>query len=109
VSAGIIVSVDPQKHDAHMEDIRMIGSIRFPRSLLAAVAASTFGLLTISAQPAAAVVVCKTVGVPKGCVATAPVAAAVVVATPAVGVVAPRARVGRVGNRGGPVNRVGRL
>jgi hypothetical protein len=64
----------------------------------------------------AAVVYCKTVGVPKGCVVrpTAPVAAAVVV-TPAVGV----ARVGvgapgvgvRAGtpmNRGGPVNRVGR-
>ncbi len=63
----------------------------------------------------AAVVYCKTVGVPKGCVARpAPVAAAAVV-TPAVGV----ARVGvgapgvgvRAGtpmNRGGPVNRVGR-
>jgi hypothetical protein len=63
----------------------------------------------------AAVIYCKTVGVPKGCVARpAPVAAAAVV-TPAVGV----ARVGvgapgvgvRAGtpmNRGGPVNRVGR-
>jgi hypothetical protein len=61
----------------------------------------------------AAVVYCKTAGVPQGCVVrTTPVAAAVV-ATPAVGV----ARVGvvRVGvrpgtplNRGGPVNRVGR-
>ena len=61
----------------------------------------------------AAVVYCKTVGVPKGCVARpTPVA---VVATPVVGV----ARVGvgapgvgvRAGtpmNRGGPVNRVGR-
>lgn len=63
----------------------------------------------------AAVVYCKTAGVPQGCVMrTAPVAAAAVV-TPAVGV----ARVGvgapgvgvRAGtpmNRGGPVNRVGR-
>ncbi|XIA65227.1 hypothetical protein ACFIOY_02120 [Bradyrhizobium sp. TZ2] len=63
----------------------------------------------------AAVVYCKTVGVPKGCVVRpTPVAAAAVV-TPAVGV----ARVGvgapgvgvRAGtpmNRGGPVNRVGR-
>lgn len=63
----------------------------------------------------AAVVYCKTVGVPKGCVARPTPVAAAVVATPAVGV----ARVGvgapgvgvRAGtpmNRGGPVNRVGR-
>ena len=66
----------------------------------------------------AAVVYCKTVGVPKGCVARpTPVA---VVATPVVGV--RRVGVGAVGvgapgvgiragtpmNRGGPVNRVGR-
>ena len=68
----------------------------------------------------AAVVYCKTAGVPQGCVVrTTPVAAAAVV-TPAVGV----ARVGVAGvgvgargvgvrpgtpmNRGGPVNRVGR-
>jgi hypothetical protein len=63
-----------------MEDIQMIGSIRFPRSAFAAIAVSTLGLLAIGTQPAAAVVVCKTVGVPKGCVAAAPVAAAVVVA-----------------------------
>src|SRR4051812_891840 len=109
--AGIAVLADPQKRDAHMEDSQMIGSVRFPRSLLAAVAVSTFGLLAIGTQPAAAVVVCKTAGVPQGCVVAAPVARAAVVATPAVGVVAPRARVGvgRVGNRGGPVNRVGRL
>jgi hypothetical protein len=59
----------------------------------------------------AAVVYCKTVGVPKGCVVRpTPVA---VVATPVVGV----GRVGAPGvgvragtpmNRGGPVNRVGR-
>ena len=69
-----------------------------------------------SVSPAeAAVVYCKTVGVPKGCVARPTPVAAAVVATPAVGV----ARVGvgapgvgvRAGtpmNRGGPVNRVGR-
>jgi len=61
----------------------------------------------------AAVVYCKTVGVPKGCVARpTPVA---VVATPvvgvgAVGVGAPGVgvRAGTPMNRGGPVNRVGR-
>jgi len=68
----------------------------------------------------AAVVYCKTAGVPQGCVVRSTPVAASVVATPAVGV----ARVGvvRVGvgargvgvrpgtplNRGGPVNRVGR-
>jgi hypothetical protein len=61
----------------------------------------------------AAVVYCKTVGVPKGCVARpTPVAVA---ATPVVGVA--RVGVGAPGvgvrpgtpmNRGGPVNRVGR-
>ena len=61
----------------------------------------------------AAVVYCKTVGVPKGCVVLpTPVA---VVATPVVGVA--RVGVGAPGvgvrpgtpmNRGGPVNRVGR-
>jgi hypothetical protein len=61
----------------------------------------------------AAVVYCKTVGVPKGCVARpAPVAAAVV-ATPVVGAVGVGApgvgvRAGTPMNRGGPVNRVGR-
>jgi hypothetical protein len=88
----------------------MIGTIRFPRGLLAAVAVSTLALAVVPG-PAAAAVVCMTAGVPKGCVAVAPVARAAVVATPAVRVVRPRAygRVGRVGNRGGPVNRVGRL
>jgi hypothetical protein len=74
-------------------------------SVLASFALGSVG----SAQ--AAVVYCKTVGVPKGCVArpTAPVA---VVATPAVGVGVGAPGVGvRPGtpmNRGGPVNRVGR-
>ena len=80
---------------------------------LVALAASV-SLGTGSAQ--AAVVYCKTVGVPKGCVVRpTPVAAAAVVATPAVGVA--RVGVGAPGvgvrpgtpmNRGGPVNRVGR-
>ena len=56
----------------------MISTVRFPRVLLAAVAASTLALIAIP-RPAGAVVVCKTVGVPKGCVAAAPV---VVVARP---------------------------
>jgi len=63
----------------------------------------------------AAVVYCKTAGVPQGCVMrTAPVAAAAVV-TPRVGVAgvgvgAPGVgvRAGTPLNRGGPVNRVGR-
>jgi len=57
----------------------------------------------------AAVVYCKTAGVPQGCVVRPTPVAAVAVATPVVGV----ARVGVVRpgtpmNRGGPVNRVGR-
>lgn len=62
----------------------------------------------------AAVVYCKTVGVPKGCVArptagavvVAPAAAAVV-ATPGVGAPGVGVRAGTPMNRGGPVNRVG--
>ena len=61
----------------------------------------------------AAVVYCKTVGVPKGCVVRpTPVAvvAAPVVGVGAVGVGAPGVgvRAGTPMNRGGPVNRVGR-
>jgi hypothetical protein len=72
-------------HDAHMEDTKMIGSLRFPRSLFAAMAISTLGLVAIGSQPAAAVVVCKTAGVPQGCVVAAPAATAAVVAAPVVG------------------------
>ncbi|MBR1121546.1 hypothetical protein JQ628_08495 [Bradyrhizobium lablabi] len=78
---------------------------------LVALAAASVSLGANSAQ--AAVVYCKTVGVPKGCVARpTPVAAAV--ATPVgvgtVGVGAPGVgvRPGTPMNRGGPVNRVGR-
>ena len=75
-------------------------------------------MVSLGTSPAQAVVYCKTVGVPKGCVVrptgavvVAP-AAAVAVATPGVGapgVGAPGVgvRAGTPMNRGGPVNRVG--
>jgi hypothetical protein len=82
-------------------------------TLAAFSAVASFALGAGSAQ--AAVVYCKTVGVPKGCVARpTPVVRAAVV-TPVVGVA--RVGVGAPGvgvrpgtpmNRGGPVNRVGR-
>jgi hypothetical protein len=68
--------------------------------------------LLLGAGPAQAVVYCKTVGVPKGCVVrpapvvVAPVAAAAVV-TPGVGAPGVGVRAGTPMNRGGPVNRVG--
>ena len=81
---------------------------------------STLASVSLGAGSAeAAVVYCKTVGVPKGCVVrptapvvAAPVAAAAVV-TPGVagvGVGAPGVgvRAGTPTNRGGPVDRVGR-
>ena len=78
---------------------------------LVALAAASVSLGAGSAQ--AAVVYCKTVGVPKGCVVR-PTGVAVV-ATPVVhvarvGVGAPGVgvRPGTPMNRGGPVNRVGR-
>ena len=81
---------------------------------LAAVSAASFAVGGVG--PArAAVVYCKTVGVPKGCVARPTPVAAAAVATPvvgvgAVGVGAPGVgvRAGTPMNRGGPVNRVGR-
>ena len=81
----------------------MIGTVRFPRVLLAAIAVSTLASAVIP-KPAAAAVVCKTAGVPKGCVAVAPaapVATAAVVAAPVVGVVRPRVYhpIARVGVR----------
>jgi hypothetical protein len=79
-------------------------------------ALATASVLFGAGSAQAAVVYCKTVGVPKGCVVRpTPVAAAAVVATPAVGVA--RVGVGAPGvgvrpgtpmNRGGPGNRVGR-
>lgn len=61
--------------------------------------------LTLTAVPASAIVYCKTLGVPRGCVArpVAPVVRAPVVRAPAAVVAAPRP-----GNRNGGVNRVGR-
>ena len=65
--------------------------------------------LFMTAEPANAVVYCKTVGVPKGCVArpVAPVARRAVV-TPGIGAPGVGVRPGTPMNRGGPVNRVGR-
>ena len=101
------------------------GWLRAGLTLAAAsvVAAFSFGMVAGSAE--AAVIYCKTVGVPKGCVvrptaavvvAPAPVVAApaaAVVAAPGVagvGVGAPGVgvRAGEPMNRGGPVDRVGR-
>ena len=76
------------------------------------------GMLMVSNHAADAVVYCKYVGVPKGCVVRpgvvlrpAPVVApavAVGVATPGVGARGVGVRPGTPANRGGPVNRVGR-
>lgn len=76
----------------------MVSAIRFPRVILAAATASALTLMVIP-KPAGAVVVCKTAGVPQGCIAAAP--AAVVVAHPPVAVVRPRVYhpVARVGVR----------
>ena len=100
----------------------MIVGNRLPQMSMAAAAFSALLLLSAGIGSANAAVYCKTVGVPQGCVVrpAVPAVRAVVVAPVAVApvVVAPRARVGvgrvgvgRVGvpgNRGGPVNRVGR-
>jgi hypothetical protein len=92
-------------------------------AILGAIATMTLMLSSPSAQ--AAVVYCKYIGVPKGCVARAgvvlapapvvvapvvraPVAGAAVVATPGVGAPGVGVRPGTPANRGGPVNRVGR-
>jgi hypothetical protein len=80
-------------------------------TLAVLVAAAT---MSLGSPAQAAVVYCKTVGVPKGCVAR-PTAAAVVVApaatavvaTPGVGAPGVGVRAGTPMNRGGPVNRVG--
>ena len=76
------------------------------------VAGVAFAAMSLGAGSAHAVVYCKTVGVPKGCVArpTAAVVvapAAAVVATPGVGAPGVGVRPGTPMNRGGPVNRVG--
>ncbi|MCB8819419.1 hypothetical protein [Microvirga rosea] len=75
----------------------------------AGLALAAFAALLTGSGPADAVVYCKTVGVPKGCVArpVAPVARRAVV-TPGVGAAGVGIRPGTPMNRGGPVNRVGR-
>jgi hypothetical protein len=74
---------------------------------------STVAALSLGTGSAQAAVVCKTVGVPQGCVVRPTPVAAVAVVTPRVGVVGVGARGvgirrGTAWNRGGPVNRVGR-
>lgn len=73
------------------------------RSLGAAIALAVLSAAALSAAPAnAAVVYCKTAGVPQGCVVrTAPVVVAPVVRP--VAPVATSARIARVGYYGGPV------
>lgn len=92
---------------------RALGFLRIAALTVLPAAAATF-----AATPASAVVYCKTVGYPKGCVVRpAPVVVAprAVVVTPAPVVVAPRVGApgvgyqGVPGNRGAPVNRVGRF
>lgn len=77
------------------------------------VVGAALAAMSLGAGPAQAVVYCKTVGVPKGCVVrpaaavvVAPAATAVV-ATPGVGAPGVGVRAGTPMNRGGPVNRVG--
>jgi hypothetical protein len=112
----------------------MLRMIRLSAAISMAFTLYALAPLSIGAAPAAAAVVyCKTAGVPKGCVArptavavycTAPgvplgcvarpvkrvVVAPVVVAPVVVAPIAPRhyGAPGYPGNRGGPVNRVGR-
>jgi hypothetical protein len=68
-------------------------------------------MVSLGTSPAQAVVYCKTVGIPKGCVvrptAAVVVAPAAAVATPGVGAPGVGVRAGTPMNRGGPVNRVG--
>jgi hypothetical protein len=74
------------------------------RAGLALVALAAF---SVTSGPANAIVYCKAVGVPRGCIArpNAPVVRAV---TPGVGAPGVGVRAGTPMNRGGPVNRVGR-
>jgi hypothetical protein len=74
-----------------------------------ALAVTALTAVSMAAGPANAIVYCRTVGVPKGCVArpVAPVARRAVM-TPGVGAPGVGVRPGTPMNRGGPVNRVGR-
>lgn len=75
----------------------------------AGLALAAFTAVSMALGPTNAVVYCKTVGVPKGCVArpVAPVARRAVT-TPGVGAPGVGVRPGTPMNRGGPVNRAGR-
>jgi len=81
---------------------------------LTVAALSTLAAVSLGAGSAeAAVVYCKTAGVPQGCVVrpvapVAPVAAVAATGVRATSVRVTRVRVGTPWNRGGPVNRVGR-
>ncbi len=95
----------------------MVLGNRLTHVSMAVAAASGLMLLSANTQSTAATVYCKTVGVPQGCVVRPGVPAVRTVVAPAVVVapvvVTPRVGVGAVGvgvpgNRGGPVNRVGR-
>lgn len=92
----------------------MVRKIGLQRAGLALAAFSAFAAVSLGAAPAEAVVYCKTVGVPKGCVARPAVgvvrapAARAAVATPGVGAPGVGVRAGTPMNRGGPVNRAGR-
>jgi hypothetical protein len=78
-------------------------------SILPALALLAGTLSIAPIEPAEAVVYCKTVGVPRGCVARpgAPIARRAVV-TPGLGAPGVGVRPGTPMNRGGPVNRAGR-
>ncbi|MDA9438357.1 hypothetical protein XH98_04290 [Bradyrhizobium sp. CCBAU 51745] len=92
---------------------KRVGALSAGLTVMMLAGAATVSLGT---SPAQAVVYCKTVGVPKGCVVRpdaavvvapgAPIAAAAVV-TPGVGAPGVGVRAGTPMNRGGPVNRVG--
>lgn len=66
------------------------------------------GIAVLFSSGAEAVVRCRAVGVPKGCVAT-PGVAGPVMRTPGVGAPGVGVRAGTPANRGGPVNRRGRF
>jgi hypothetical protein len=78
-----------------------------PIACRAAVGLAALAGLFIATGPADAVVYCKSVGVPKGCVAR-PAGAVRRAVTPGVGAPGVGIRPGTPMNRGGPVNRVGR-
>ena len=78
---------------------------------IALAALLTAGFVVVTTEQASAVVYCSYVGYPAGCVARPGIvlrARPVAAVTPGVGAPGVGVRPGRAGNRGGPVNRVGR-